>query len=261
MSPRSFLVSGLVAGLLAGIAAFVVAFTLGEPRIDAAIALEEAAGHAAAPADDTPADDEPAHDGADALVPRDTQSTWGLATGTLAAGVVLGGLTALAAAAALGRLGPLRPAAGTALVVLLGFVSVALVPFLKYPATPPAVGDPETLGLRNATYFGFTGLCVLAAVAAVLVARRLLASAGGYGAVVAGAATYLLLVVVAAATFPGIDEVGDVPAGLLWDFRVASLLVLATLWGTLGVALTGLVERDWRRHARAVARRELAAAL
>lgn len=260
MNPRSFLVSGLVAGLLAGVAAFVVAFTLGEPPVDAAIALEEASGQAAAPTHDEAAHDEAAHESA-AVVSRGTQSTWGLATGTLAVGTVLGGLTGLVSAAAMGRLGPLRPAAGTAVVTLLGFVSVALVPFLKYPATPPAVGDPGTIGLRTGSYFGFVALCLLAAVAAVLVTRRLLAPAGGYGAVVAGAATYLLLVGVAAATFPAVDEVGGFPAGLLWDFRVASLLVLATLWGTMGVALTGLVERRWRRHARAVARRELAAAL
>ena len=31
----------------------------------------------------------------------------------------------------------------------MGFVSVALVPFLKYPATPPAVGNPDTIGVPN----------------------------------------------------------------------------------------------------------------
>ena len=49
MGARTFLVHGLLAGLLAGIAAFVVAYTVGEPQVDKAIALEEAAS---APASD-----------------------------------------------------------------------------------------------------------------------------------------------------------------------------------------------------------------
>ena len=260
MSTRTFLVSGLVAGLLAGIAAFVVAFTIGEPSVDAAIALEEAASHATA---DT---HEHSHDeGADSaeapLVSRATQSTWGLATGTLAVGLVLGGLTGLVSAAALGRLGPLRPTAGTAVVVLVGFVSFALVPFLKYPATPPAVGDPDTIGLRTGAYFGFVAISVIAALAAVTLAKRLTGRLGGYGAVVAAVAAYVLVVGVAAAVLPGVDEVGDFPASTLWDFRVASLLVLATLWATIGVVLPWRVDRAWRTHSAAVARRELAAAL
>jgi len=43
LSPAAFLIRGLAAGLVAGIFAFVVAFAVGEPQIDDAIALEEAA--------------------------------------------------------------------------------------------------------------------------------------------------------------------------------------------------------------------------
>src|SRR5688500_18268478 len=156
MSTRTFLVHGLVAGLLAGIAAFVVAYTVGEPQIDKAIALEEAAsapasdGHDHAHADDAAAGH--SHDDGEAVVTRATQSTVGLATGTVAIGVVLGGLTGLLAAVGLGRLGGLRPAASTAMVALLGAVSFSIVPFLKYPATPPAVGSGDTIDNRTAVY-------------------------------------------------------------------------------------------------------------
>ena len=77
-------------------------------------------------------------------------STAALATGTLAIGVVLGGLTGLLSAVGLGRLGSLRPAASTALVALLGAVSFSVAPFLKYPATPPAVGSGQTIDSRTA---------------------------------------------------------------------------------------------------------------
>ncbi|MFC7359886.1 CbtA family protein [Nocardioides astragali] len=262
MSTRTFLVQGLVAGLLAGIAAFVVAYTVGEPQVDRAIALEEAAGATAA---DHEHSDDPAaghsHDDEDAVVTRATQSTLGLATGTLAIGVVLGGLTGLLAAVGLGRLGGLRPAASTALVALLGAVSFSVVPFLKYPATPPAVGSGETIDNRTALYFGFLAVSVLAVLAAVAVARAAVRLWSGVPGVVAGAATYAVIVVVAALAFPKVDELGDFPAGLLWDFRVASLLTLLALWAVIGAALTVLVDRTWRQHDAVRARRELAASL
>ena len=33
------------------------------------------------------------------------------------------------------------------------FLSVILVPFLKYPANPPSVGKPDTIAVRTALYF------------------------------------------------------------------------------------------------------------
>lgn len=251
LDPRTFLLLGLAAGLLAGLAAFGVAWSVGEPHVDAAIALEEAAAAVA--------DDEHTHSHEEApLVTRGVQSTIGLLTGSLVIATVLGGLTGLVSALAMGRLGSLRPAASTAVVALLGFVSVGLVPFLKYPANPPAVGDPETINQRTALYFGFLLLCVVAALVAVLVARR----AEGYRAAVSGAAVFLGIVVLAAVLLPTVDEVAEgFPASLLWNFRLSSLLTLATMWGVIGVALTGLVGRASAQAAAAQQRRELAASL
>lgn len=262
MSTRTFLVHGLVAGLLAGIAAFVVAYTVGEPQIDKAIALEEAASATATDHEhDGRATAGHSHDEEDAVVSRSAQSTWGLATGTLGIGIVLGGLTGLLAAVGLGRLDGLRPAASTALVVLLGAVSFSVVPFLKYPATPPAVGSGETIDDRTAVYAGFLAVSVLGVLLAVAIARRAACRWGGVPGVLAGLAAYVLVVVVAAIAFPKIDELGDFPAGLLWDFRVSSLLTLLAMWAVIGAVLTALVERTWQRHRAVEARRELAASL
>lgn len=269
MGARTFLVHGLLAGLLAGVAAFVVAYTVGEPQVDRAIALEEAAGATASDGHDhthadshSHAEDEAGHShGDEAVVSRTTQSTLGLATGTLALGVVLGGFTGLLAALGLGRLGGLRPAASTALVALLAAVSFSVVPFLKYPATPPAVGSGETIDSRTAVYFGFLAVSVLGVLAAVAVARRVARQWTGVPGVLAGAATYVVVVAAAALAFPKIDELGDFPAGLLWDFRVASLLTLVAMWVVIGAALTALVDRTWRQHSALQARRELAASL
>lgn len=258
MTPRTFLVHGLLAGLLAGFAAFLVAHQVGEPPVEAAIALEEAAapetsGHSHSHSHDQGAEE--------AVVSRPTQRTWGLATGTLAIGIALGGAVGLASAAALGRLGRMTPRQSTATVAAVGFVALALVPFLKYPATPPAVGSGETIGDRTALYFGFLLISVLGAGLAVALARAVASRRGSYAGVVTGLAAYVVVVAVAAAVMPTVDELGAFPASTLWSFRVSSLLSLATLWGVLAAVLTGLVGRTWAREQQATDRRRLAAAL
>ena len=111
----------------------------------------------------------------------------------------MGGVTALAAAFALGRIGTLKPTQTTALVALLGFISIGLVPFLKYPATPPAVGNPETIGDRTTLYFTFLAISVLAIIAETTFAALLLRRGGStFQAVVFPALGFLAVVGVAA---------------------------------------------------------------
>ena len=262
MTTRTFLVHGLLAGLLAGVAAFVVAYTVGEPQVDRAIALESAGATADHHHEDgATASDSHSHSHDDAAISRTTQSTLGLATGTLAIGVVLGGLTGLLSAVGLGRLGGLRPAASTALVALLGAVSFSVVPFLKYPATPPAVGSGETIDSRTALWFGFVAVSVLGVLAAVAVARWAARRWSGVPGTIAGATAYVVVVAVAALAFPKVDELGGFPASILWDFRISSLLTLLAMWAVIGAALTALVDRTWRRQEAVEAQRAFAAAL
>jgi hypothetical protein len=263
LGARAFLVRGLLAGLLAGFAAFLVAHQVGEPHVERAIALEEAgAGNESTHATDgAEATESHGEEDAGTEVSRGNQRTWGLATGTLAVGVALGGLVALVSAAVVGRLGRLTPGQSTAVVAAVGFVAVALVPFLKYPATPPAVGSAETIGDRTGYYFVFQLVSLVVAVAAVALAARLWDRTGAFEAVVAAAAAYVVVVVVVGALLPTVNEVGDFPADTLWFFRRASLLALATMWAVLGVALTGLVRGLGERSRIDAERRALAASL
>ena len=266
MTARAFLVRGLLAGLLAGFAAFLVAHQVGEPHVEKAIALEETA---AAPAEHSHEDEGTDHshaasaEGEDegTVVSRANQRTWGLLTGSLAVGIALGGLVALVSAAVVGRIGRLSPGQSTALVAVVGFVAVGLVPFLKYPATPPAVGNAETIGSRTTDYFLFLLVSVIAAVLAVVLASRLWSRFGTYAAVLAGVGGYVVVVVATGQVLPTVNEVGDFPADTLWYFRRASLFTLATLWAGIGIALTGLVVRLGRDEDNAAQRRELAASL
>lgn len=260
MTARALLVRGLVAGLLAGCATFLVAHQVGEPQVETAISLEESASHHDATSSSGTRFDSHESD-EEAVVSRGTQRTWGLLTGSIAVGVALGGLVGLGCALASGRVGRLGATASSAVVSLAGFVAVSLVPFLKYPANPPAVGSAETIGVRTEYYFGFLLISVLTAIAATVIAARVWSRIGTWGAVTLGAGTYVVVVSVFAALMPTVDEVGAFPADTLWYFRRGSLLTLATLWATIGVVLSGLVSRLEQRTAAVAHHRALAASL
>lgn len=251
MTARAFLIRGLLAGLLAGIATFLVAYQVGEPPLEQAVALEEAAAPTPAP-------------GAEAespVVSRDTQRTWGLLAGSMAVSVALGGIVALVAAGAVGRLGPMTPGQSTAVVSLIGFVAFVLVPLLKYPANPPGVGTEETIGPRTAYYFLFVLMSLVMAVATSVLATRIRERAGAYTAVCTGAGLYLFVMIVAGSLMPTVNEVGDFPADTLWFFRRAAIITTATTWAVIGVVMTGLAGRLHRQTTTATTRRELAASL
>jgi predicted cobalt transporter CbtA len=256
MNARAFLIRGLFAGLLAGIATFAVAYVVGEPHVDRAIAIE---GSSATPANHHSDADgaATAHSHDDAAVVSRDQSTWGLATGTL----TIGGILALVSAGVMGRVGQLSPGTSTVLMGAIGYLSVVLIPFLKYPATPPAVGSGDTIGQRTALYFTFLLISVAAAATCTVLAARLLDSRGVQGALLIGAGTYAAVMVVASALMPTIDEIGDFPGDVLWDFRLASLFTLTALWATVTIVLTALISRLHAEQVKLRARREFAASL
>ncbi|MFJ3670869.1 CbtA family protein [Streptomyces sp. NPDC090106] len=227
---RNLLVRGMLAGLAAGLAALVVAYFLGEPRVDEAIAFEESHAH---------------EHGGEELVSRALQSTAGLSTGVLVYGIAFGGIAALAYCFALGRIGRFGPRASALLLAAAGLGSVYVVPFLKYPANPPAVGDPDTLNQRTALFFLMIVLSVLLTVGAVILGKRLAPRLGNWNATVAAGAAFVLVVGLAYAFLPSFSEVPEhFPAALLWQYRLAALAVQFTLWTSFGLVFGLLAERQ-----------------
>ncbi|EKS66442.1 MULTISPECIES: CbtA family protein [Caballeronia] len=251
---RTLLIRGMIAGLVAGLIGFGFARAFGEPSVARAIAFEEQHehehehehGHA-----DAAATQAHSHDhGDEALVSRDTQAGLGLLTGVAVFGTALGGLFSLVFAFAYGRLGALRARGTSALLALFGFVSVAIVPFLKYPPNPPAVGNAETIGPRTALFFGMVAISIAAAVFAVRLQRRMVARHGGWNATLIAAAAYIVVIVAAQVALPSVDEVPpDFSASLLWNFRVAAIGMQALLWTTLGLVFGALAARELERPA------------
>jgi predicted cobalt transporter CbtA len=176
------------------------------------------------------------------------QSTVGLATATAVYGVAFGGIFALVFAAVSGRIGHFRPRATAGLLALVGFVSVGLVPFLKYPANPPAANDAASIDERTGLYVAMVIISVAITIAAIALGLRLAPRFGVWNATLLGAAAFVLVVASVQLALPTVNETpADFPATVLYQFRVASLGSQAVLWATLGLLFGWLTDRSLSR--------------
>lgn len=239
---RTLLIRGMLVGFVAGLLVFTFSKLVGEPQVDRAIAFETATDEAKAKADTAKGmptvEPEPEH------VSRKVQASLGLFTGVVVYSTAFGGLFALVFAFAYGRIGNLSPRAVSALLALGGFLALYVVPNLKYPANPPSVGEPETIGVRTGLYFSIMLISIVVMVVAVVAQRQLASRFDGWSATLIAAAGYLVVIIVADLLLPAINEVPEgFPAALLWRFRTASLGMQAIMWTTIGLLFGALTER------------------
>jgi predicted cobalt transporter CbtA len=238
----------MLVGIFAGILCFAFLRIFGEPQVDRAITFEtqidEAKDRAAAQSATAKGMSMPAEEPQMEVVSRNTQSGIGLFTGVTVYSASFGGLFAVVFAFVHGRGNSVGARNLAALLAVAAFVAVNVVPALKYPANPPSVGQPDTIGPRTALYFAMMAISMAAMIGAVILRSRLVRQHGAWNASLIAAAGYLVLVAVAAVLLPSINEVPDqFPAVLLWQFRIASLGAQAILWGTLGLAFGALTAR------------------
>ena len=179
------------------------------------------------------------------LVSRQVQAGIGLFTGVMVYCAAFGGLFGLAFAFAYRRVpGALTPQGVSALLAATGFVAIYLVPNLKYPANPPSVGDPETIGIRTALYFIMIAISLAAMVGSVALKRLFVTRFGEWNAFLIVAACYIVLVALAGLLLPVVNEVPDqFPAVVLWKFRIASLGAQFIMWATMGLLFGALTQR------------------
>lgn len=240
---RTFLVRGMLVGIVAGLISFGFLKVYGEPQVDRAIAFETQMDEAKAAAEKAKGvavpEEEPE------LVSRPVQAGLGLFTAVMVYSAAFGGLFGLAFAFAQGRVpGALSPQALSALLAVTGFIAIYLVPNLKYPANPPSVGNPATIGIRTALYFGMIAISLAAMVGAIAFKRMLTAHYGDWNATLMVGAYYIVVMIAAGLVLPAINEVPDAfPAVVLWKFRIASLGAQVIMWTTLGLLFGALTER------------------
>jgi len=229
----AYLRRGMVAGLLAGLLAGLFGFFVGEPALDQAIALEEATAGAH-------------HE--EEVFSRSTQKI-GLFFATGLFGVTIGGVFGIAYAYFRGRLASKSEWYRSLSLAGAIFAGAFLIPYLKYPANPPTVGDAVTIGDRTASYYTMVALSLLVTLAAWSAARTLRTRGIGAPArqltVGLGVAVAIGILFLALPTAP---DPGGFPAGLLWDFRLSSLGTQLVFWTGLGVVFGLLCEQANRRE-------------
>jgi predicted cobalt transporter CbtA len=235
---RILLMRGMLAGVVAGLLVFALARWIGEPHVERAIAFETSMDRAQGKAPEPE------------MVTRRVQEGLGLLTGVLVYGSAMGGLFGLVFAYAYGRIDVAGPRALSALLAGLGFVAIVLVPTLKYPANPPSVGNPDSIGVRTGAFFLIIASSIAAMVFSIQTGRRLRNRLGLWNASLLAAGIFVLIVSVVSHFLPEFNEVpAGFPVTLMWRFRIAALEMQVVMWATLGLLFGWLTERDGRWRA------------
>lgn len=230
----NLLMRGLIAGVIAGLLAFGFARVFGEPQVDLAIAFEERMAAAENP--DAPAEPE--------AVSRETQAGIGLFTGVMTYSVAMGGIFSLVFAGLYGRASRLGPRGLAAVLGIAAFVALVIVPDLKYAPNPPAVGNPETIGVRTQLFFVMIAASIFGMALAFAVAKNLRERFGTWNAAILAGIAYIVFIAIVQALLPAINEVPENFSAMnLYSFRLATLGLQATVWTVIALVFGYLAER------------------
>ena len=263
---------GVLVGAIAGLLAFVFARILAEPVISRAIDYESARDEAQEALDKAAGIAVPAH--THDIFSRTIQANIGIGAGMILFGVAMGTLFAVVYTICLGRTGRLSPKTLALLVALGGFLAFYLVPFIKYPANPPAIGHEDTIKERSGLYLLMVLASILFLVLAVLLGKRLQARFGNWNATLIAGAAFVGVMGVLMAVLPQLgmlainvqnygahatetplpltDTKGAIvfpgfPADDLYEFRFYSVGAQLILWTAIGLLFAPLADRLFKQ--------------
>lgn len=230
----NLLLRGMIAGLIAGLLAFGFARVFGEPQVDLAIAFEEKMAALEDP--NAPAEPE--------VVSRTTQAGIGLFTGVMTYSIAMGGIFSLVFAGLYGRASRLGPRGLAAVLGVATFIAIIIVPDLKYPPNPPAVGNPETIGVRTELFFVMIVASIVGMALAFAFAKNLAARMGTWNAAIVSGIAYVVFIAIVQGLLPAINEVPENFSAMnLYNFRLATLGIQFTIWTVISLLFGYLAER------------------
>jgi len=215
----------LISGGLAGLVNGTINFAIVEPYLDQAIGLENESLFASGEAEDT----------LEFWAEYESYRIW-QKSGQVLAGVILG----LAMGSLFGIVFALsrNSLPGKNIVTKAVFLSglmwftLYLIPFLKYPANPPTVGEADTVVLRMILYVSF----IIISGIGVIVFYKLFTKLNKnkkYFALI-GYAGLMIIVFIVMPDNP--DEI-TAPMNLVNEFRFVSVLGVTSFWGSVGIML------------------------
>jgi hypothetical protein len=233
MKSLTFIFVSLLSGVIAGVILAGINYFVAEPFIDQAIGIE---------VDNSIASGE--------VVDFDESSSYRVwqKEGTFAAGAFLGltygailGIVYVISRKYLPSSNDRKKALILAAIMCL---SLYVVPFIKYPANPPAVGDPETIGLRDSLYTSYqmaSGLIALGVSILMYKLRRI-----SYIKYIIPV-IYVGLVASIYAIFPANPDEITAPMDLVNAFRAVTFGTMVMFYLVLG-AVFGIMWNKFKPH-------------
>ena len=231
MKTSLFLLIVLISGAMAGLVHGSSNLVLVEPYLDEAIGIENQKLFSSGEAEDT----------LDFWVEYQGYREWQKG-GQLLAGVILGtsigALFGIVYALSRNSLPGNNEVKKTLILAGLMWLTIYFIPFLKYPANPPTVGEPETVVLRSILYLSFIAISGFSSIgfyklSKKFVGKKKLISIAGY-------AVFISLVFF---IMPENPDPITAPMELVAGFRIMTVLSVSTFWISVGLFL-GLL---WNR--------------
>ncbi len=215
------LVSGALAGTIHGVANLAIV----EPYLDEAIGIENQNLFASGEEEDTPQFQ------AEYKNYRDWQKGGQVLAGTIL-GTSIGALFGIVYAYARDSLPGDSDLKKTFVLAGIMWLTIYLIPFLKYPANPPTVGDGETVVLRAILYLSFIAISGFGALGFYQLYKRLqpkskIVAFVGYAAFIG---------IVFALMPPNPDEV-TATMELVNGFRAMSVVAVSVFWVSVAFIL------------------------
>jgi len=222
------LVSGFVAGTIHG----AVNLAIVEPYLDKAIGIENQNLFASGEAKDTP----------QFWVEYNSYRDWQKSGQLLAGGILgmsIGALFGIVFAYSRNSLPKGHTVKKTFVLAAIMWLVIFLIPFLKYPANPPTVGDADTVILRQILYLLFIAISGFSAVGFFVLYKKLQNKKKGFAFV--GYAVFITAVFFMMPPSP--DEV-TAPMDLVNGFRTMSVVAVSTFWVAEAIILGAL----WQKY-------------
>ena len=233
MKSALFIAIVLVSGVIAGLAHGGINLAIVEPYLDEAIGIENQNLFALGEEEDTP----------DFWVQYEAYRTWQKG-GQVLAGVILGvsigalfGIVYSLSRQVLPGSNDVKKA-----LILAGimWLTIFFIPFLKYPANPPTVGDPETVVLRGILHLSFVAISGFGAFGFYQLSKKFkgnkkLISAIAYAVFIGG--VFLIM--------PENPDDISAPMNLVHGFRTVSVMAVSSFWIVMPIML-GLLWHKFR---------------
>ena len=220
-----FIVIVLISGTLAGAIHGTVNLVIVEPYLDQAIGIENQNLFASGEEENT----------AQFWAEYESYRIWQKSGQVLAGiilGIAMGSLFGIVYALSRNSLPGKNDVTKAVILAGIMWIIIYLIPFLKYPANPPTVGDGETVALRAILYISFILISGFGAFTFYKLSQKFQNNQKYLGLL-----GYAVFIVIAFFAMPENPDQITAPINLVNEFRLMSILGVSSFWGSVGIIL------------------------